>query len=168
MTARWISFLVLATGLALGGCQRQSENMVELTGRLFVFNYRIASATYLITLKKTAPIPDGATAVAEFENPMGGEPIVLQQKIYPLWDKITLQSPNLRCVRKDRPYAVSIRLVDSNNETLQTIKTEVTSSEDQSVMPTKPLVAGAGYMKNPEVYKADGTVDYGHDSACST
>ncbi len=157
----------VAAGLALSGCQRKDDQgPTELTGRIFVFNYRVASATYMITLKKIAPIPDGTTAVAEFENPAGGDPLVIHEKIYPFWDKITLESPDLRCVRKDHPYSVSIKLVDASNKTLQTLKTEVKSDLDQTVLPTKPLVVGPAYAANPDVFKADGSVDYGHDNAC--
>ncbi|MFT4181394.1 MAG: hypothetical protein QM636_05675 [Rhizobium sp.] len=154
-------------GLALCGCQRQPENgPTELSGRLFVFNYRVASATYMITLKKIAPIPEGTVAVAEFENPAGGDPLVVRQKIYSFWDKITLESPDLRCVRKDRPYSVSITLLDAGDKTIQTIKTEVKSDLDQTVLPTKPLVVGPIYTQNPDVFKSDGSADYGRDTTC--
>ncbi len=153
--------------LALAGCQRKDDQgPTELTGRLFVFNYRVASATYMITLKKIAPIPDGTTAVTEFENPAGGDPLVTHEKIYSFWDKITLESPDLRCVRKDRPYSVSIRLVDASDKTIQTIKTEVKSDLDQTVLPTRPLVVGPAYTANPDIFKGDGSIDYGHDAAC--
>ncbi|MDL2404541.1 hypothetical protein PY650_02490 [Rhizobium calliandrae] len=167
MRTKAIVLMAAIAGLALAGCQRQADNgPTELSGRLFVFNYRVASASYMITLKKIAPIPEGTTAVAEFENPMGGDPLVVREKIYTFWDKITLESPDLRCVRKDRPYSVSIKLVDASDKTLQTIKTEVKSDLDQTVLPTRPLVVGPSYTKNPDVFKADGSVDYGHDEAC--
>ncbi len=139
---------------------------MEVSGHIFVFNYRVASATYLVTLKKTGPIPDGTVAIAKFDNPAGGEPIVINEKIFPAWDKITLQSPNVRCVRKDKPYSVDIRLVDAGGRTLQELKTQLVSDVDQSVLPSKPLVLGAGYERNPDVFKADGTVDYGRDADC--
>lgn len=167
MKAGMIVFMAAIAGLALAGCQRQPENgPTELSGRLFVFNYRVASAAYMITLKKIAPIPEGTTAVAEFENPAGGDPLVVRQKIYSFWDKITLESPDLRCVRKDRPYSVSIKLVDASDKTIQAIKTEVKSDLDQTVLPTKPLVVGPVYTQNPDVFKSDGSADYGKDLAC--
>ncbi|MDK4714557.1 hypothetical protein [Rhizobium sp. CNPSo 4039] len=157
----------IIAGLALAGCQRKDdEGPTQLTGRLFVFNYRVASASYMITLKKIAPIPEGTKAIAEFENPAGGDPFVVNQKIYTFWDKITLESPDLHCVRKDRPYSVSIKLVDAGDKTIQTIKTEVKSDLDQTVLPTKPLVVGPVYTANPDVFKGDGSADYGRDAAC--
>ncbi|ENN85825.1 hypothetical protein RHSP_18385 [Rhizobium freirei PRF 81] len=171
MTMRSIILTTISVGiitsLTLAGCQRKDdEGPTQLTGRIFVFNYRVASATYMITLKKIAPIPEGTTAVAEFENPAGGDPLVIHEKIYSFWEKITLESPDLRCVRKDRPYSVSIRLVDASDKTIQTIKTEVKSDLDQTVLPTKPLVVGPVYTANPDVFKSDGSADYGHDTAC--
>ncbi|NEI69819.1 hypothetical protein GR212_09595 [Rhizobium lusitanum] len=167
MKIRTIILTAAIVGTALAGCQRKDdEGPTQLSGRLFIFNYRVASASYMITLKKIAPIPDGTTAVAEFENPAGGDPLVVQQKIYSFWDKITLESPDLHCVRKDRPYSVSIKLVDASDKTIQTIKTEVKSDLDQTVLPTKPLVVGPVYTANPDVFKGDGSADYGHDAAC--
>jgi hypothetical protein len=169
MTARSITLMALAAGLVLAGCQRQSEDgPTELAGRLFVFNYRISTASYMIVLKKTAPIPEGTVAVAEFENPMGGDPIVVRQEIYPFWDKITLESPDVHCVRKDRPYAVSVKLVDAGDKTLQTIRTEVKSDLDQSILAAKPLIVGPIYTKNPEVFKADGSADFSPEACPAT
>ena len=161
----WIA-MAAATALLLSACQRESENLVQVTGHLFVFNYRVASATYMLTLKKTGPIPDGSVIIAEFENPHGGDPLVLNQKIYPIGDKIALQSENLHCVRKDRPYSVSLRLVDKDGKVLQELKTQFRSDLDQTVLPSKPLVLGAGYEKNPEVFKPDGTTDFSNTDKC--
>ena len=155
------------SALLIAGCQREMEKMVEVTGHMFVFNYRVATATYLVTLRKTSPIPDGAVAIAEFENPAGGDPITLQEKIFPAWDKITLQSPAIHCVRKDKPYSAKIRLVDAGGKTLQELQTQFVSDVDQAAMlPSKPLVVGPFYTKNPEVFKADGTVDYSNTDKC--
>ncbi|AIC26670.1 hypothetical protein IE4771_CH01526 [Rhizobium etli bv. mimosae str. IE4771] len=155
-----------AIGLVLSACQREAENLVEVTGHLFVFNYRVASATYLLMLKKTGPIPDGSVIIAEFENPQGGAPLVLNQKVYPIDDKIALQSQNLHCVRKDRPYTVNVRLVDKDGKVLQELKTQFRSDLDQTVLPSKPLVVGAFYDKNPEVFKPDGSVDFSNTDKC--
>lgn len=163
----WIA--VFFGALALAGCQREETGEpVELTGRIFVFNYRLSTATYLVTLKKIGTIPDGSTAIAEFENPMGGEPLVTTEKIFPFWEKITLESPDLRCVIKDKPYAVTIRVVGPDDRTLQTIATTITSNLDQSVLAAKPLVVGPAYDRNPEVFKDNGTADYSPDPRCRT
>ena len=156
-----IKLTVVVAMIAVASCQRKSDDgPTELNGRHFVFNYRVSTATYLINLAKKAPIPDGSFAVAEFENPLGGDPIVVKEKIFPFWEQITLQSPAVHCVEKDRPYAVTIRLVDASDKTIQTIKTEVTSDIDQSVLAAKPLVVGPVYTVNPELLKPDGSIDF--------
>ena len=159
-TAVAILWIVLIPA-AITGCQRQvDEGPTELNGRHFVFNYRVSTATYLINLARKAEIPQGSFAIAEFENPMGGDPLVVREKIFPFWDRITLQSPAVHCVRKDRPYAVNIRLVDADGKTLQTIRTEVISDEDQSVLAAKPLVVGPVYSINPDLLKENGRIDF--------
>ncbi|WP_337266513.1 hypothetical protein [Oryzifoliimicrobium ureilyticus] len=157
--------ILIMAGLAfLAGCQRPAEKMVEVSGHLFVFNYRVATATYLVTLRKTGPIPDGADVAADFENPMGGAPVTFQDRIFPGNDKIVLQSPPMHCIRKDRPYTVKIRLLMQTGEVLQELSTKVVSDVDQQkVLPAKPLIAGPLYDRNPDVFKADGTTDYGKD-----
>jgi hypothetical protein len=167
MKAKAKAIVALMAGMALlAGCTREMEKMVEVSGHIFVFNYRVASATYLVTLRKTSPIPDGAVAVAEFENPAGGDPIVIREKVFPAWDKITLQSPNVHCIRKDRPYSVQIRLIDAEGQTLQELKTQLVSDVDQSILPSKPLVVGPLYTQNPDVFKPDGTVDFSNTDKC--
>jgi hypothetical protein len=158
------SFLAM---LALAGCQRETEDkLVELSGRLFVFNYRVATANYLVTLRKIAPIPEGSIAAAEFQNPKGGAALTSSEKIFPMGDKVAIQSPFVECVRKDRPYAVTIRILDASGKVLQEIDTSITSDVDQTVLPTKPLVIGPLYTQNPEVFRSDGTTDYGHAGDC--
>lgn len=153
--------------LALASCQREAdETLAELSGRIFVFNYRVATATYLVTLRATAPLPEGGYAEARFENPKGGEPFVVQEKFFPATDKIVLASPSLQCVKKDRPYSVTIRLVDAGGNTRQTIETTVTSNVDQSILPSKPLVVGPLYTPNPDAFKTDGGADYDRQDNC--
>ncbi|QRI64655.1 hypothetical protein JQ506_06555 [Shinella sp. PSBB067] len=146
--------ILLPLALALAACQRETGgDPLKLTGKMFVFNYRLAYATYLVTLEQTEPLPDGAIVKAEFENPAGGAPLTLERKIFPNLPRVVLESPDVTCVKKARPYKVTIVVVGPDGGTLQSIETEVTSSADQSILPAKPLVVGPGYDKNPEVFK---------------
>ncbi|HWK64763.1 MAG TPA: hypothetical protein VNS34_07465 [Rhizobiaceae bacterium] len=139
--------------LALAACRETGgENeLFEISGKLFVFNYRMAEATYLVTLKPLQPMRDGQTAVATFEDPVDGGAIVVRQKIWPSLDKVTIESPPLSCVAKGKPYSVSIAIEGGDGATLQTLKTTITSSEDQSRLPDAPLVVGPAYTPNPEL-----------------
>ena len=151
--------IVLA--LMLAACQRETEpDPLRLTGHIFVFNYHVATATYLITLKREQPLPEGARVRAEFENPAGGAPLTLERTIFPQQDRVVLESPDLACVRKDRPYRVSIAVLGPEGDRLQALETTVTSSLDQSVLPAKPLVTGPGYEKNAEAFKDGKAVQF--------
>lgn len=163
-----MGLVLLLGGLALlTGCQRENEaEPLTLTGRVFVFNYRVAQASYLVTLARNSPLPEGSLAEASFENPAGGATIVTRSKIFPLWEKISLASPPVHCVVKDRPYKVMIRILDSQNQLIQQIETSITSTLDQSVLPAKPLVVGPLYTPNPEVFRADGSTDYAPETGC--
>lgn len=144
---------LLAGALALTACRDTGgeDAYFEVTGKLFVFNYRVARATYLVVLMPLKPMREGETAVATFENPAGGEPIVVRQKIWPKLDKTSIESPALRCIVKDRPYAVTIRIEGADGKVIQTIETTMTSSQDQDVLPDRPLVVGPFYTPNPEL-----------------
>lgn len=146
--------ILLPLALALAACQRETGgDPLKLTGKMFVFNYRLAYATYLVTLEQMAPLPDGTVVKAEFENPAGGAPLALERRIFPNLPKVVLESPDVTCVRKARPYKVTIAVVGPDGGRLQSIETQVTSSADQSILPAKALVVGPGYDKNPEVFK---------------
>lgn len=157
-----IAFPLLAVVAALGlsGCQRdEPREVAKISGRMFVFNYRVAIATYLVTLQRVAPIADGSTVEASFENPRGGPDLTTSDRIFPADEKIAVQSPPVECVKQDRPYKVTIRIKGPEGDILQTIETTIHSDTDQSLLPAKPLVVGPLYTPNPEVFKPDGTTD---------
>ncbi|KQS68060.1 hypothetical protein ASG39_06970 [Rhizobium sp. Leaf371] len=157
---------LLAAALS-AGCQRETgSGPTEVSGRLFVFNYRIARAHYMITLRRTGVLPDPALAVATFEDPRGGAPLVTRTKIFPFWDTIVLESPPIHCVRKDRPYTVGIRILDGAGKVVQSIETTAISTVDQTVLTAKPLVVGPGYAINPDILREDGSVDYAPETGC--
>lgn len=155
------------TLLALAACRDERQGPFELTGRVFIFNPRVATATYVVTLRPLAAVAEGARAVAEFEDPAGGPAIVVTQKVWPNAVKLALESPPVFCIVKDRPYRVAIRIEDAAGMALQRIETTLVSTLDQSVMPDRPLVTGPAYDPNPELAgRADGKV--GDESrACS-
>ncbi|MES5097690.1 hypothetical protein ABUK73_05610 [Agrobacterium sp. BA1120] len=158
---------LITAALMLSACQREEQReVVSLSGRMFVFNYRVATATYLVTLQPTSPIKDGSTIEASFENPRGGEAFAVTEKLFPKSPKIVLQSPPVECVKEGRPYKVTIKLKAPDGHVMQTIETSITSDTDQSLLPAKPLVVGPLYTPNPDVFKADGSVDMGGVEGC--
>jgi len=151
---RPLAVLLALCVLALGACREGGKEgeYFAVSGRLVVFNYRVATATYLVTLKPLQPMSDGQVAVASFEDPAGGEPIVVEQKIWPKLDKVTLESPPLRCIVKDKPYAVSVLIRGPEGNDLQKLETTLVSDADQhEMLPDAPLVVGPLYTANPEL-----------------
>jgi hypothetical protein len=152
MRASWLILLPLL--LSLAACQRETgPDPLKLTGKMFVFNYRLAYATYMVTLDRTEPVPEGSMVRAEFENPAGGAPLTLERKLFANLTRVALESPDISCVKKGVPYKVAIRVVGPDGAVLQSLETQVTSNVDQSILPAKALVVGPGYDKNPEVFK---------------
>ena len=145
--------IALPLALLLAACQRETgPDPLKLTGKMFVFNYRLAYATYLVTLEQTEPLPEGSMVKAEFENPAGGAALTLERRIFPNLPRVVLESPDITCVKKNQPYKVTISLLGPDGDTLQTLETQVTSNLDQSILPEKALVGGPGYDRNPEVF----------------
>lgn len=143
----------LITVAMLGACRDEGGEgqYFAVSGRLFEFNYRLARATYIVTLDPLRPLDGSQTAVGTFENPAGGDPIVVRQKIWPRLSHVTIESPPLTCVVKDKPYAVTITIEDAGGAVVQTLDTTITSSLDQTILPDRPLVVGPLYELNKEL-----------------
>ena len=157
----------LAVTLATTGCQRETGlDPLKLTGKMFIFNYRLAYATYMVTLSKTEPVPDGSIVVARFENPAGGDALTLERKLFPQLEKVVLESPDVTCVKKDRPYAVTIEVKGPEGQSLQKLETTVISDIDQDIMPAKALVEGPAYDKNPEVFRGGKAPEHFETAKC--
>ena len=83
------SGLLLAV-LVMAGCSSESGPYLELQGGGFIFNYRIAEATVGLVAVPVRALPEDATVEASFENPAGGPPIVLDEKVLPTTDQVRL------------------------------------------------------------------------------
>ncbi|MBA3447112.1 MAG: hypothetical protein H0T56_05835 [Pseudaminobacter sp.] len=161
---------LLLAPIVLAGCRDTGEgNLFEISGRLVVFNYREAKVAYLVTLNPLRPIGEGRKVVTAFENPAGGDALVVKQKLLPTHKKVTIESPPLECVVKDRPYKVSIRVENADGGLLQALETTMVSSQDQDMLPDRPLVVGPGYQPNPELAgHPDGKLPGGRGVTCPT
>lgn len=125
-----------------------SGDYLAVAGGGFVFNYRIAEATYGIAFKPMRAIPENAVIEASFENPAGGEPFVMR-KVGPFNPtRIAFTTPAVTGVVKGRAYKVIVALSDAAGMNLQTIEKTFASDVDQAVLPERPLAIGPGYQKN--------------------
>ncbi len=165
---RWLAGFMTAALLAAAGCRDVPDGaLFEISGRIFVLNYRVATANYVITLRPLGEVPDGLTARAVFENPEGGGQILVSQKVYPKLGKVVLESPAVFCLAKDRFYKVDIEIIGDGGKTVQAIHTEVLSTLDQSVLPDAPLVVGPVYTPNPDLAgNPGGKLPDGQGHAC--
>ena len=87
-------------------------------------------------------------------------PLTARQKLFPAMNKIVLESPAVHCVKKAKPYAVTIRLLGPEDAEIQRLKTTIASNVDQSLLPAKPLSLGPLYDRNPAVFRPDGSTDF--------
>src|SRR5262245_42485703 len=132
-----IHFVAPLLALAfLAGCSSEDKSpYLELRGGGFMFNYRIAEATGSMVLGTMRRLPENAVIEVSFENPAGGPPIMLSQKVKPGDTKFDFTTPPLKGIVKDKPYAVTIRLVDKDGKELQRIEKPFKSSLDQAMLP---------------------------------
>ncbi|MBC7312110.1 MAG: hypothetical protein H5U11_06415, partial [Rhizobium sp.] len=90
MTDLWKAVSFAALALALTACQRgDMEKPLVISGKVFIFNYRVAQATAVITLARNGALPDESYVETSFENPAGGAPPVTRARIFPIWKKVS-------------------------------------------------------------------------------
>lgn len=167
LATRSLTLSAIAVTLLIAGCQRdEATDLFAPSGKVFIFNYRLSYAAYMLTFAKVAEVPPGARVIAMFENPEGGAPLTIERPLFAAQDKLVLESPPVYCVRKDRPYLVKLSVTGADGTTLQSYETTVVSTLDQSILPAKPMVVGPGYQMNPEVYGPDGKADYAGRTDC--
>ena len=124
--------------------------LVRIAGPSFIFNYRVADVYYGFTAEIMRPVPVSSTLTADFEDPAGGPPHHVSEKIFPQSRRYALRSPPLHGVRKGVPYHVTIRLLNRGDEAvLFETRLAARSTIDDALMPTQPLTIGPGYEKNP-------------------
>ena len=90
----------------------------------------------------------------------------LDRKLFPKLDKVVLESPDVTCVKKQKPYSVTIEVKGPDGIILQTLKTSVISNLDQDIMPAQALVVGPAYDKNPDVFKAGKAPEHFETAKC--
>lgn len=148
---------LVVVSLFLAGCRgEETGDFFRFDGRLFVFNYRVAAATYLVNIKQLRSLEPGHVAVVSFEDPAGGPPLVVRESIYPNTTRTTINSPPVFCIIKDRPYKIMVRIESADGKVIQEMETTLASLQDQDVLPDMPLVNGPLYTPNSGAADAPG------------
>ena len=154
LTASGLVAVLLAIGLATRE-DIASKPYLKIAGSGFMFNYRVADAFYGFTAVVQKPVKAYSQIVARFEDPAGGPPIEISQVVTPRSDRYGIRTPPLHGIEKDKPYKVSVRLVQNGDEAvLFTESFTVASMMSDAVMPPEPLTIGPGYTRNPHLPKA--------------
>lgn len=148
--------LGIAALLTLSACSDEKSPYIEVQGGGFIFNYRIAEATMGLVAVPLKEIPTGAVIEASFQNPAGGEPLLVSDSVTPAKTKFSFTTPPLKGIEADKPYKVTVRLLDAEGKELQKIEKDFRSKLDQSILPEKPLVVGPVYTPNPELQPKGG------------
>ena len=101
--------------LLLAGCGEEGADKpyVEFAGGGFVFNYNIAEAYYGFVVQVQRRIPEGTVLEAEFENPAGGDPLVVRHTAVAGRAEYVFRTPGVQGVEAGRTYQVDLRLLHS-------------------------------------------------------
>jgi len=139
--------------LAVCGCApEENRPYLKMVGGGFVFNYRLATADYGFVARVMHTLPDGTIVRATFEDPAGGDPIVVEQARRAGAVQYVFQTPPLQGVRRERDYRVVLALVDATTGTvIETHERTFRSDYDQEQLPAAPLTVGPGYRKSGEI-----------------
>ena len=146
---------LVAVLFAIGWATREDPSdqpYLEVLGGGFMFNFRNAEAFYGFTAEVVRPLASGSIIEASFEDPAGGAPHVVSERVSPMTDRYALRSPPLSGIEAKKPYRVSIRVYDRKRETLlwQAERTYASQLSGE-VVPERPLTVGPGYHRNPEL-----------------
>lgn len=146
--------VLLALLLAIGWATRTPPGetpYLGIAGKGFIFNYRLAEAYYGFTAQLQRPVANASAIEASFEDPAGGPPILVSERLWPASRQYAIRTPGLTGIRKDRPYRVTVRLLEGW-ERKPVFQTEFTisSSLDGALVPDAPLTIGPGYARNPQ------------------
>ncbi|KQT82527.1 hypothetical protein [Aurantimonas sp. Leaf443] len=147
------SLALLAVLLGIGLSTREAPGdkpYMVVAGSGFMFNYRIAEATYGFTAELQRPVKAFSRIVAQFEDPAGGPPIVVAQTLYPRTTRYGIQTPPVTGVERGKPYRVSVRLLQNGDDAVLFEKEFTVASQlPSTVIPPAPLTIGPGYRRNP-------------------
>lgn len=142
---------LVAVLFAIGWITRQDpaeKPYLTILGGGFIANYRIADMHYGFIALVTRPLPTGSIIEATFEDPAGGPPIFVSQRVGTDTERYTFRTPPVKGVEAGKRYAVEIRIFDREREReLWRHEMAYASQIDGGVMPDAALTVGPGYAR---------------------
>lgn len=158
ITLKRIVIALLAMGMmlfAIGWFSREDPSKkpyLDILGGGFIFNYRVSDVYYGFTAIVQKPLAVGSVVRVTFENPSGGEPLVVSRRVDARTNRYAFRSPPLHGVEAGKPYHVEIQVYDRLEQKLiWSTSRDYKSVISDDVVPEKPLTIGPGYTKNPEL-----------------
>ena len=103
------------------------------------------------------PVKNASVIEAIFEDPAGGDPLVVKAKLWPKTRQYGLRTPSLHGIETGKPYHVTVRLLQQGDDAvLFEDAFAVVSDVSSADMPSAPLTIGPGYTRNPALPNAGG------------
>ncbi|WP_163272260.1 hypothetical protein [Chelativorans alearense] len=150
-----IAVALVAVLFAIGWLTREDPSddpYLRVMGGGFMFNYREAEIFYGFTAQVMRPLANGSVIEATFEDPAGGPPHVVSERVSTMTDRYSLRSPPVRNIEAGKPYQVAIKVYDRERKALLwEAEHSYKSQISDRMMPQKPLTIGPGYHPNPEL-----------------
>lgn len=143
-------FLGLCAAALLSACGDGPITYLKIAGGGIAFNYRYSQASMIVIAQQKYPLPQGSIVEAQFDIP--GTTARQTVTLPSMEGKITykLQSDPLLHITKGGQYNVTIRLLDKDGKQLDRQDRIFVSDEDQSTLPSKPLVEGLDFKPHLE------------------
>jgi hypothetical protein len=151
--------LLSGVAMLLTGCgDDKPKKKFKIAGGGLVFNYRYSQANIVIVLQTTSELPEGSIFEAVFDKPGSSGPERVSSNKSALArpgeiateratgetfaGKLTykLESSPMLGIKKDEVFKVTVRLLDKAGLELEREDTQFKSDQDQSTLPSKPLV----------------------------
>lgn len=134
--------LAVASLLLLAGCSETKGKYVEVERGGFLFDYQLAEVKAGFIAKTLRPPPQGATLEASFQDPTGGEPLIVTQPATGA-DEYNFVSPPIKGLVKDKDYEVILRVRDAQGNEVQRIEMAFASDQDGTDGGAQPASSSA-------------------------
>jgi hypothetical protein len=147
--------ILLLSLLVLSACgeDRGPKDYLKIAGGGITFNYRYSQAGMVVIAQQKSPLPEGSIVEALFDQP--AQSARQSSRLPAIEGKLTykLQSDVMTGFKKGGEYKVTIRLLDKTGKELDRDDRIFISDEDQSTLPSKPIVEGLEFTPHLENIK---------------
>jgi hypothetical protein len=125
----------------LSGCgEDKPKAKLKIAGGGLQFNYRYSQASIIVVVQAKGEFSQGSKIETLFDKPGTTERESVSQPIFVGKLAYQFQSSPMLGIKKDDVFKVTVRLVDANGIELERQETQFKSDQDQSTLPSKPLV----------------------------